>query len=118
MSDATFARHIYGRTKKVKLLPIEDYDPTPEKYRNNIDTHMKKFLAAVRGKGLGISLLLDPSTRYWGGERTPNQRALLSPELPSERQLEHTLVEFKKSLTVTMQQAREIESKTRNQRHS
>ena len=69
MSDATFEKHIYGRTKKVKLLPIEDYDPRPEKYRNNIDTHMKKILAAVRGKGLGVSLLMDPSTRYiLGGE--------------------------------------------------
>ena len=31
MSDATFEKHIYGRTKKVKCLPIEDYDPRPEK---------------------------------------------------------------------------------------
>ena len=62
MSDAIFEKHVCGRDKKVKLLPIEDYDPRPEKYRNNIDAHMKKFLAAVRGKGLGVSLLMDPST--------------------------------------------------------
>ena len=32
--------------------------------------------------------------------------------------MKRSIVEFKKSLTVTMQQAREIESKTRSQRHS
>ena len=83
--------------------------------QKNTDAHMKKFLDAVRGKGLGVSLLLDPSTRYWGGDTQPD---LIGPELPSVRQLERTIVEFKKSLTVTMQQAREIESKTRTQRHS
>lgn len=115
MSDATFEKHVYGQTKKVKLLPIEDYDPRPEKYRNKVDTHMEKFLAAVRGKGLGVSLLMDPSTRYWGENTQP---ALLPPELPSKEQLECTIVEFIKSLSVTMQQAREIEGKTRSQHHS
>ena len=115
MSDATFEKHAYGQTKKVKLLPIEDYDPRPEMHRNKVDTHMKKFLDAVRGKGLGVSLLLDPSTWYWGENTQP---ALLPPELPSIEQLERTIIEFKKSLNVTMQQAREIESKTRSQRHS
>ena len=108
MSDATFEKHIYGRTKKAKLLPIENYDPRPEEYRNKIDIHMQKFLSAVRGKGLGVSLLMDPSTRCWGESTNP---ALLTPELPSEEQLEHTIIEFKKSLSVTMQQAREIERK-------
>ena len=42
---------------------------------------MKKFLAAVCGKGLRVSLLMDPSTRYWGENTQP---ALLPPELPSE----------------------------------
>ena len=27
MSDATFQKHVYGRTKEIKLLPIEDYNP-------------------------------------------------------------------------------------------
>ena len=112
MSDATFEKHVYGQTKKVKRLPIEDFDPRPEKYRSKVDTHMKKFLDAVHGKG---SLLLDPSTRYWGENSQP---ALLPPELPSIEQLEQTIIEFKKSLNVTMQQAREIEGKTRSQRHS
>ena len=115
MSDATFEKHVYGQRKKVKLLPIEDYDPRPEKYRNKVDTHMKKFLAAVRGKGLGVFLLMDPSTRYWGENTQP---ALLPRELPSEEQLECTIIEFVKSLSVTMQQARDIEGKTRSQRHS
>lgn len=112
ISDATFEKHAYGKTKKVKLLPIENYDPRPEKYRNTVDSHMKKFLDAVGGKGLGVSLLLDPSTRYWGDNTQP---ALLPPELPSTKQLEQTIIEFKKSLNITMQQAREI---TRSQRHS
>ena len=58
---------------------------------------------------------MDPSTRYWGENTQP---VLLPPELPSEEQLECTIVEFKKSLSVTMQQARETEGKTQNQRHS
>ena len=76
---------------------------------------MKKFLDAVRGKGLGVSLLLDPSTRYWGDKAQP---ALLPPELLSIEQLEQTIIEFKKSLNITMQQAREIERNTQSQRHS
>ena len=63
---------------------------------------------------MGVSLLLDPSTQYWGDNTEP---ALLSPELPSEEQLKRTIIEFKISLNVTMQQAREIEGKT-SQRHS
>ena len=115
MSNAKFEKHVYGQTKKVKLQPIEDYDPRPEKYRNKTGTHMKKFLDAVRGKGLGVSLLLDPSTRYWGENTQPD---ILPPDLPSIEQLERTIIEFKKSLNVTMQQVREIEGKTRSQRHS
>ena len=115
MSDAKFEKHVYGQTKKVKLQPIEDYDPRPEKYRNKTGTHMKKFLDAVRGKGLGVSLLLDPSTRYWGENTQPD---ILPPDLPSIEQLERTIIEFKKSLNVTMQQVREIEGKTQSQRHS
>ena len=60
-------------------MPIDDYDPRPEKYRNKTDTHMKKFLDAVCGKGLGVSLLLDPSTRYWGENTQPD---VLPPDLP------------------------------------
>ena len=70
----------------------------------------KKFL----GKGLGVSLLMDPSTRYWSENTQP---ALLPPELPSEGQLERTIIEFMQFLTVTMQQAREIECETRSQCH-
>ena len=44
------------------------------------------------------------------GENT--QPALLPPELPSEEQLERTIVKFKKSLSVTMQQVRKIEGNT------
>ena len=52
---------------------------TPD--QNSTETRlilMKKFLAAVRGKGLGVSLLMDLSTRYWGENTQP---ALLPPEL-------------------------------------
>ena len=76
---------------------------------------MKKFLAAVCAKRLSVSLLMDPSTWCWGENI---QSAPLPPELPSEDQLERTIVEFNKSLSVTMQQVREIEGKTRSQRHS
>ena len=56
-----------------------------------------------------MSLLLDPSTRYW------RENTLLPPEL---EQLERTIIEFFKSLNVTMQRVRGIESKTRSQHHS
>ena len=115
MSDATLEKHVYGQDKKVKLLPIEDYDPRPEKYRNNIDAHMKKFLAAVRGKGLGVSLLMDPSTWYWSDNA---QTTVNPPELPSDEHLEYSIIEFMESLAVTMEQARKLEFETRSQRHS
>ena len=105
MSDATFEKYVYGQTKKLNSYPLRIMIPDQ---KSTADTHMKKFLDAVSGKGLGVSLLLDPPTWYWGENTQPD---VLPPDLPSIEQLERTIVKFKKSLNVTMQQVREIEVK-------
>ena len=63
-----------------------------------------------------MSLLFDPSTRV-SGERSSSV-PLGSPGLPSQQQLALSVHEFKSSLQVSDQRAREIERNTREQRHS
>ena len=57
------------------------------------------FLDKVRGRGLGISLLFDPSTRVSTKGSTP----ITSPDFPSQQQLDQTVREFKSSLHVSEQ---------------
>lgn len=77
---------------------------------------MKELLVKVRGKGLGISLLFDESTRYWS--ENSNIESVAGPNIPQGQELEKSIEEFKKSLSVSEQRAREIERLTVNQHHS
>ena len=77
VSVAEFEKHEYGRTKKYKIQNLEMYDPCPERLRNIIGSRISKFLDQVRGKGLCISLLLDPSICI----DTPQQPVLTKEEL-------------------------------------
>ena len=75
---------------------------------------MPNLLNKVRGKGLCISLLLDPSTRHCRSS-APAEAAFSMPDIT---QLQQTIQEFKNSLRVTPERGREIERLTREQRNS
>ena len=114
MSEATFEKHIYGRTKKRKFSSLEDFDPRPPQYQGTARSLMPNLLNKVRGKGLCISLLLDPSTRHWRSS-APTEASFSMPDIT---QLQQTIQEFKNSLRVTPERGREIERLTREQRNS
>lgn len=63
MSEAKFEKHVYGKKKKVALSRLEDFNPRPTECRGTANTDLEIFLGKVCGKGLGVSLLLDPLTR-------------------------------------------------------
>ena len=117
MADAAFEKHVYGRaTSTKKRQRLEDFDPRPVKYRGQANNRLNTFLKQVRGKGLGISLLKDESTRYWSSEGMTMTTS--AHDLPSGHQLKQSIDEFMKSLCVTEDKARDIEQTTRQQRNS
>ena len=114
ISEATFEKHVYGRTKTRKFSALEDFDPRPLRYWGTATSLVPDLLEKVRGKGLCISLLLDPSTRHWSSNIT----AETSFSMPDVTRLKQTVQEFKNSLRVTTEKVREIERLTREQRNS
>ena len=91
MSEATFEKHIYGRTKKRKNLSLENFDPRPPQYQGTAISLMPNLLHKVCGKGLCISLLLDPSTQHWRSS-VPTEASFSMPEIT---QLQQTIQELK-----------------------
>lgn len=77
--------------------------------------NLPSLLEKVRGKGLCISLLLDSSTQYWNHEK---RESSVAPALPGVDHIKQTVKEFKRSLAVTEERAREIERDKREQRNS
>ena len=61
MADANFEKHVYGRERKHFMHSIEDFDPRPPENIGTVAERLAGFLARMQGKGLGVSLLLDPS---------------------------------------------------------
>lgn len=60
-SAAEFQKHEYGKDRKYKVQALEDFDPRPVEMRNTVTDRVPQLLADVKGKGLCISLLLDPT---------------------------------------------------------
>lgn len=115
MGEAVFEKHVLGRERKRKLVPVEDFDPRPLKYRGTAKERIPALLDEIRGEGLCISLLLDPKLRHWDNSliATPSTSA---PSLPGKSSLKDTIAAFKDSLKLSEEKIREIEFSTRNQR--
>ena len=97
ISDAKVEKHKYAKAKQRDLQPMENFDPRPLKYRGTATTQMKDYLKKVCGKGLGVSMLFDPSTQYWKTEEPERS----SPQLPTSSRLQYSIDEFMKSLQVS-----------------
>ena len=108
VSVAEFEKYEYGRTKKYAIDNLETFDPRPEEQKKTITSRVGKLLDQVRGKGLCISLLLDPSYCV----DTPEQ-----PKLTKEEILQK-VEELKEKLKVSEDDIREIELTTRSQAKS
>lgn len=86
LSKIVFEKHSYGRERKRSLKIMEDFDPRPAEYHNTAKDLLQDFLGKVKGKGLGVSLLLDPDLRA-----NLSGTSSLQPELPSKAELQYRL---------------------------
>ena len=113
ISDIHVEKHIFGKQKKIELLPLEEFDPRPQKYRQTAPSQLDRFLEKVRGKGLGVSLLFDSTTKYWANGDNATATAL-----PCSADLCYSIQQFKHSLRLSVEACTEIERDTRGQRLS
>ena len=118
LADAVFEKHVYGKGKKRRLAPLEDFDPRPAKFKGTARHSLPGLLEEVRGEGLCISLLLDSKVCPHDDAVPSSSLTLTSTTLPSLEQLQTSVSAFKESLTVSDEKIREVELNTREQRES
>ena len=94
IADVHVEKHTYGKQRKVELLPMEQFDPRPSKYRGTTSARLTEFLGKVCREGLGVSFLFDPSTQYWVDGEQCTLESTESPSLPSHPDLQYTVTEF------------------------
>jgi len=116
VSDAVFQKHDYSKPNKRKIQQLEDYDPRPLEFRGTASLKLPELLHEVKGKGLGVSLLLD--TDYISSDLSVVQQQPDGFSVPNDQDLQRTIEAFKHSLEVNHDQARQIERDTREQRMS
>ena len=68
ISEAQFEKHVYGRVQTKTMESTEDFEPHPLECRGQVTTNLVTFMEKVKGRNLGVSLLLDPSTQVWTKE--------------------------------------------------
>ena len=95
-------------------LPIHDFDPRPQETRGTLSSQLPVFLDKVKGKGLGISMIADSSTRVWSSHTAD----MTTSDLPSKNALQGRVSAFLQSLSMTAEKIREIERNTRDQHRS
>lgn len=75
---------MYGKIKKRSLKPLEELDPRPIEYRGTANIRLNNLLEHIRGKGLVISLSVDPKVKVWKDIDTDMD----GPRLPSTAELQ------------------------------
>ena len=83
---------------------MADFDPCPTELHENAVDQMHSFLSKVKGKGLGVSLLLDKDCRYW----CANDHETTPTELPSKDNLKQSIKFLKESLEIMPQKMSKI----------
>ena len=108
VADTHFEKYEFGKIKKRVAKSIESFDPRPDESRNCNAQRLQQLLDDVRGKGLCISLLLDPSTCVQTHEQLPLTKEELLKKVEG----------LKMKLKVSEEEARQIEFETREQSNS
>lgn len=112
-ADANFEKHVYGRERKHHWKVIKDFDPRPIEHRGKAPQLLNEFLKSVKGRMLGVSVLLDKDLRF-----TPSESSPVTSEHPStetKQEIITKVAKFKESLHVTPEKIREVERNTRDQ---
>ena len=88
---------MYGKVKKRRLEPLEDFDPCPDKFKGTAKNALPALVNDLHGEALCISLLLDSNL-------CPNDGTTLSPSsvptlttLPGIEKLKKSVSAFKES---------------------
>ena len=63
ISEVQFEKHVYGRERTKNMESLEDFDPRPSDCKGQATANLATFMQKVKGRNLGVSLLLDPSTQ-------------------------------------------------------
>lgn len=82
VSETSFMKHVYGRTRKHELAPISNFDPRPPEYRGTMSTRVPAYLEKVKGLGIGYSVLTDTSLQIWSDDSTES-----TVDLPTKTEL-------------------------------
>ena len=99
---------MYGGEHKKNLKLLEDFDPSPLDCKGQATTNLDTFMQKVKGRNLGVPLLLDPSAQVWT-EETTEILAVVSTE-----QLCISVAAFTNSLKLLTAELRRIERETRD----
>ena len=111
MSEVQFEKHVYALEHKKYLKLLEDFDPHPLDCKGQAPTNLDTFMQKVKGRNLGVSLLLDPSTQVWTEETRE------TPAAVSVKQLRKNVAAFKDSLKLPTAKLRGLKE-TRDQSRS
>ena len=84
-ADSIFEKHVYGKVKKRRLEPLEDFDPRPDKFKGTAKNSLPALLNDLHGEELCISLLLDSNLCPNDGATLSSSSAPASTNLPSWR---------------------------------
>ena len=87
-----FRKHMYGRQVKHSLKSLSDFDPRSIEYRGKATSLLKTFLGTVKGKGLGVSVLVDEDLQVWANAPTEQ------PNLTHTDELVERVKSYKRSL--------------------
>ena len=82
--QATFEKHKYGCMKKENYSAIKEFDPRPPHHHHTAPSLMNNPFEKGCGKGLCVSLLLDPCTCHWSNS-TPTKVAVNMPDVEELR---------------------------------
>lgn len=110
VSETSFMKHVYGRTRKHELAPISNFDPRPPEYRGTMSTRVPAYLEKVKGLGIGYSVLTDTSLQIWSDDSTES-----TVDLPTKTELSQRVSLFIESLHLSPERIREIERNTTQQ---
>ena len=111
--NISFQRHVYGCQRKHTLELVTHGQLNIEELLLLL---LESFLATVKGRGLGVSVLLDKDTRVWKDEEESIQNVAVSlsekSRLPSRSELLERVVAFKESLRLSPEKIRQMEQQT------
>lgn len=109
--ESVFQKHDYNKPEKSRAKFLVDNDPRPSEYRGTASERLTSLLKNIKGQQLSISLMLDPDC--CNKEKSPEDC-----QIPRIAELKETISAFKQSLQCSEDKIREIEIKTRDQRHT